>query len=315
MNDRRFIVFGDLIADCYYLDDKLLGIDGGSSRFNVIANLAGMSCKNSIIGGCGNDKKGENIVKKMKELNMDTSQIFFRNAKTKAYYLFVDKAKLPKITYNCSKKSPKDGKTTWYDDNLEDISYYHSKAKDNDVIVLDDLDELSLAIINMFKCDKMLDVGKTSQLERLRDDQILGLKNKIKILQLNERVVPYLMQRFECRNLLEISKLFQPKLLIVTHGKDGADFVFEDKVYKKKLDNSANEVDATGAGDAFLSVFIKKYYDNLEQVDYDFIDDTFEEAVKLTSKVVGHVGARGHLYDKLLNKKLEREEQAEELEL
>ena len=49
-------------------------------------------------------------------------------------------------------------------------------------------------------------------------------------------------------------------------------------------------------------------------------DDTatlyyFEEAVKLTSKVVGHVGARGHLYDKLLNKKLEREEQAEELEL
>ena len=123
------------------------------------------------------------------------------------------------------------------------------------------------------------------------------------------------MQRFECRNLLEISKLFQPKLLIVTHGKDGADFVFEDKVYKKKLDNSANEVDATGAGDAFLSVFIKKYYDNLEQVDYDFIDDSFEEAVKLTSKVVGHVGARGHLYDKLLNKKLEREEQAEELEL
>lgn len=315
MNDRRFIVFGDLIADCYYLDDKLLGIDGGSSRFNVIANLAGMSCKNSIIGGCGNDKKGKNIVKKMKELNMDTSQIFFRNAKTKAYYLSVDKAKLPKITYNCSKKSPKDGKTAWYDDNLEDISYYHSKAKDNDVIVLDDLDELSLAIINMFKCDKMLDVGKTSQLERLRDDQILGLKNKIKILQLNERVVPYLMQRFECRNLLEISKLFQPKLLIVTHGKDGADFVFGDKVYKKKLDNSANEVDATGAGDAFLSVFIKKYYDNLEQVDYDFIDDTFEEAVKLTSKVVGYVGARGHLYDKLLNKKLEREEQAEELEL
>ena len=64
-----------------------------------------------------------------------------------------------------------------------------------------------------------------------------------------------------------------------------------------------------------ISEFIKKYYDNLEQVDYDFIDDTFEEAVKLTSKVVGHVGARGHLYDKLLNKKLEREEQAEELEL
>ena len=124
MNDRRFIVFGDLIADCYYLDDKLLGMDGGSSRFNVIANLAGMSCKNSIIGGCGNDKKGKNIVKKMKELNMDTSQIFFRNAKTKAYYLSVDKAKLPKITYNCSKKSPKDGKTTWYDDNLEDILQY-----------------------------------------------------------------------------------------------------------------------------------------------------------------------------------------------
>ena len=59
---------------------------------------------------------------------------------------------------------------------------------------------------------------------------------------------------------------------------------------------------------------------DMNSIDFLNEDDTanlnyFEEAVKLTSNVVGHVGARGHLYDKLLNKKLEREEQAEELEL
>ena len=39
---RRFVATGDLVADCYYqVDDgrkKLLKVDGGASRFNVIAN-------------------------------------------------------------------------------------------------------------------------------------------------------------------------------------------------------------------------------------------------------------------------------------
>ena len=142
----------------------------------------------------------------------------------------------------------------------------------------------------------------------MKDEQISNLKNKFEILQLNERVVPYLMQRFECKSLSDVYNLFTPKLLIVTHAKDGAEFVFDDKVYSKKLVNPTKELDATGAGDAFLSVFVKNYYDNGEEITDNFIDDTFEEATKLTSEVVQNIGARGHIYAKRLEKNAIKED-------
>lgn len=314
MENRRFIALGDLIADCYYNGTKLLGIDGGSSRFNVIANLAHMNCQSAVVGGCGNDKIGETLIKRLVNMGADTSKIFLRDRATRAYHLTIDQATLPKITYQCSKQSPKDGKSTWYEDSVEDISYCHSEVRNNDVIVLDMVDEFSLAVIDKFECHKVLDIGNDKQLARLQDSQISLLKNKIEILQLNKRVVPYLMQRFGCTSILEIYKFFNPKLIIVTCGKDGAVFAFEDKVYRKKLLNSANEVDATGAGDAFLSVFIKKYYDNSKKVDYEFIDSAFKEAVSLTSKVVQNVGARGHLYEKTLDTMVEKNKRKENKE-
>jgi len=315
MENRRFIALGDLIADCYYNGTKLLGIDGGSSRFNVIANLAHMNCQTAVVGGCGNDKIGTTIIKRLANMRVDTSKIIFRDRETRAYHLIIDQATLPKITYQCSKQSPKDGKSTWYEDSVEDIPYCHSQVRNNDVIVLDMVDEFSFAAIDNFECEKVLDIGNPKQLDRLEDDQISLLRNKIEILQLNKRVVPYLMQRFEFTNILDIYNFFNPKLMIVTCDKDGAIFTFEDKIYRKKLLNSANELDATGAGDAFLSVFTKKYYDNSKKVDYELIDSAFEEAVALTSKVVQNIGARGHLYEKTLDTIVNKNKRKENKEL
>ncbi len=302
MKNKRFIALGDLIADCYYNKTKLLGIDGGSSRFNVIANLAHMNCQSAIIGGCGNDKIGDTIIKRLSRIGVDTSKIFLRDRETRAYHLTINEDTLPKITYQCSKNSPQNGRTTWYEDSLDNIQYLSKEVKDTDVVVLDNLDELSLSVINEFQCDKVLDIGNTNQLEKLENSKIDLLKNKIEILQLNERVVPYLINRFGSTNVLDIYNFFQPKLMIVTHSKDGADFVFENTEYNKKLLNSAKELDATGAGDAFLSVFIKEYYGNNKNIDKKFIDDTFEQAIDLTSKVVQNIGARGHIYEKILDK-------------
>lgn len=315
MESRRFIAIGDLIADCYYNRTKLLGIDGGSSRFNVIANLAHMNCQTVIVGGCGNDKIGTTIIKRLANMGVDTTKIFLRDRETRAYHLTINQATLPKITYQCSKQSPIDGKSTWYEDGIENIPYCHSQVRNKDVIVLDMVDEFSFAAIDKFECEKVLDIGNHKQLDKLDDNQILLLRNKIEILQLNKRVVPYLRQRFECTNIFDIYKFFYPKLMIVTCEKDGAVFAFEDTVYTKKLLNSANEIDATGAGDAFLSIFIKKYYENSKKVDYEFIDSTFEEAVVLTSKVVQNVGARGHLYEKTLDTIIEKNKRKENKEL
>lgn len=301
----RFIALGDLIADFYYNKNKLLAVDGGSTRYNVIANLANLDCKCAVIGGCGNDIIGRKIVKRLEKIGVDTSDIFFRDNKIRGYHLIVDLDKLPKIIYQCSKTSPQNGESTWYDNTENDIYYYKDKVNAGDVIILDDVDEFSMNIINQFLCDKVIDIGNTKKLEKLSEREMKMLKNKFQIMQLNERVVPYLIQRLNGNSLLDIYDFFEPKLLCVTREKNGADFVFKDNIYRKKLSKIANEIDSTGAGDAFLSVFVKNYYNNSKVVNHKFIDDTFKEASDLTYEVVQKVGARGHIYDRCHEKVIE----------
>lgn len=300
MENKRFIALGDLIADFYYNGTKLLAFDGGSTRYNVIANLASSNCKCALIGGSGDDLIGKKIIKRQEKLNIDTSKIFLRNRPIRAYYLSIIQDRLPEVVYKCSKKSPQNNESTWYDNTKSDITYYYNKVKDNDVIVLDDVDEFSVTVINQFLCDKIIDLGNTKQIQKLQDEELETLKGKFKIMQLNERVVPYLCRRLKCKDILEISKFFEPELMIITHGKNGAEFVFENKVYNKTLPKIAKEIDCTGAGDAHLSVFIKEYYKNFQNIDENFIDETFLKAANLTYDVVQKVGARGHIYSRMM---------------
>ena len=300
MENRRFIALGDLIADFYYNDTKLLAFDGGSTRYNVIANLANSNCKCAVIGGSGNDLIGKKIIKRLEKINIDTSEIFVRNRPIRAYHLSIIQDRLPEVIYKCSKNSPQINESTWYDNIESDIKYYYDKVKNNDVIILDDVDEFSMAIINHFSCDKIIDLGNTKQIQKLQDSELETLNGKFQIMQLNERVVPYLCQRLKCKNILEIYIFFEPALMIVTHGRNGAEFVFNNNVYNKRLSKVAKEIDSTGAGDAFLSVFIEEYYKHSKNIDEKFIDRTFIKASNLTYDVVQKVGARGHIYDRII---------------
>lgn len=110
------------------------------------------------------------------------------------------------------------------------------------------------------------------------------------------------MQRFKYSDIKDIYNLFQPKLMIITKGREGADFFFENKTIQENLINSTSEIDPTGAGDAFFSVFIKEYFNNSSKVNEEFVHKTFSEASNLTANVVKHIGARGHIYDRTLDK-------------
>ena len=124
------------------------------------------------------------------------------------------------------------------------------------------------------------------------------MKNRnIEILQLNETVEQYFIERFQIKDLLELFNLLKPKFMIVTRGKEGADFVIENHIIHKSLIYCKTEIDDTGAGDAFFSMFIQKYYENDKKVTRQWVDGTFFLANKLTTSVVSHLGARGHLYD------------------
>ena len=303
MKGKRFIALGDIIADFYYDGNKLLMFDGGSSRFNVIANLANMKCKTAVIGGCGGDSVGKTIVKRLSDLGIDTSSIFFRDCATRRFNLMINKENKNSISYNCTKYSPEDGQATWYNDDAKDLPYFLNRVKSDDIIILDNLDEFSREIINKVNCEKIMDIGNTKQLSIMSDEEISKLQNKFEILQLNENVIPFLQEKLNCKDVLEIYKFFSPKLMIVTHGKKGADFVFDDKIYSETIEHFAPELDPTGAGDSFLSSIVKDYYDNSKNLDADFVHQSFNRALALTSEVVQHFGARGHIYEKSLTKR------------
>ena len=61
------------------------------------------------------------------------------------------------------------------------------------------------------------------------------------------------------------------------------------------MSNPEVEIDPTGAGDAFFSVFISSYVKNNYVIDEKFIDTTFLKDTSLTKKVVKKFGARGHI--------------------
>ncbi len=295
---RRFIAVGELVADCYYKNEngqkKLVKVDGGASRFNVIANLASRGYKTKVFSSCGSDIPGDIMLYYMNKLGIDLSDVTRTNDKTLRYHIIPTKYS----SHRCEKTCPICQEKTWHEQTLENYEKCISKIQRRDVVILDSINSENAELIFNTINDKILDLGRIKKLIPLTSKAILEfLKEKIEILQLNELVEKYLLAKFEVESLEEIYEILQPNLLVVTRGKAGTDFVYKKHIYSKVLKKPAIEIDDTGAGDAFLSVVIQEYYNNNKKIDQQFVDNTFKIATKVTTQAVSHLGARGHLYD------------------
>ena len=71
----RVVSIGDLVTDYYYKDGKLLGVNGGMTSHNIIANLSNMGIETSVFGVCGNDKAGMISIKSLEDLKVDITNI------------------------------------------------------------------------------------------------------------------------------------------------------------------------------------------------------------------------------------------------
>lgn len=289
---RRYVALGDLVADCYYKEGKLLKVDGGSSRFNVICNLAYRGNQTAVIGACGNDMLGKIALESLEVQGVDTKLVKQMNCQTKSYHLILENEKHTSI-----KTCPICSAKTWYNENLSDMNYNLFQLRDDDIIILDGLKEENIPILKQAQQEKVIDIGRIKRLVCLTNKEILSLlQAKLQIIQLNETVEKYLLIRFQLENDSQLFSLLKPKLLIITRGKAGADFITEDLMSTKRLIYCQNEVDDTGAGDTFFSFVIQSYFDNDKIVDMSWIDATFYFANQLTCKVVSNLGARGHLW-------------------
>ena len=292
----RIISIGDLVTDFYYKNGKLVGVNGGMTSHNIIANIAKLGLETSVCGVCGDDMAGTIAINSLKEVgtNIDNVKVI-EDINTRCFHVSYQELN-DKLEFTSKKRCPICNIKKWYEESKIEPNDILKQINKDDVLIFDNLKNKNKIIIDDCNNRKMLDLGQYFELEDYNDNDIIEkIKNKFDVINLNERVEKYLKNRFSIKSLEEIYNILHPKMIIVTRGKKGSDFVFDNNKVNKELSNPEVEVDPTGAGDAFFSMFISEYIKNNYIIDYKFIDSTFEKATKLTKKVVKKFGARGHI--------------------
>ena len=301
----KIISVGDLVTDFYYKNGKLVGVNGGMTAHNIIANIAKFGLETSVFGVCGNDMAGNIAIQSLKDIGTNVDNIkIIDNLKTRCFHVSYSEEN-GQLVFTSKKRCPICQTKKWYDESNIDTNDILNKINKEDVLVFDNLNNKNQIIIDNCENKKMLDLGQYFELDNYSDEDIIQrIKNKFELINLNERVEKYLKSRFSIKTLEEIYDILHPKMIIVTRGKKGSDFVFDNNKVSKNLSNPSIEVDPTGAGDAFFSMFISEYVKNNYIIDDKFIDLTFEKATKLTKKVVKRFGARGHIQNLYKIKKI-----------
>ncbi len=144
----RVVSIGDLVTDYYYKDGKLIGVNGGMTSHNIIANLAKMGIDTAVFGVCGDDVQGKTCIKSLEDLKVDVENIkVLNNIRTRSFHVsyFEEEGKL---LFTSKKRCPFCNNKKWYDESLIDTDTIMNNIKIDDILVFDNLNVKNQIIIN-----------------------------------------------------------------------------------------------------------------------------------------------------------------------
>ena len=302
----RVVSIGDLVTDYYYKNGKLIGVNGGMTSHNIIANLAKAGIKTSVFACCGDDPQGKIAIKSLEKINVDVNNIkVVKDIRTRCFHVsYFDDGK--KLSFTSKKRCPFCNNKKWYEESLLDTDFILSNIKFDDILVFDNLNEKNQIIIDNTMNKKIIDLGQYFEFEKLSNEEIINkLYDKFEIINFNERVTKYFFNRMNLKNECELYTIIKPKLMTITRGENGATFIIEGKAYDFKLLNKTDVIDPTGAGDAFISSVIKNSIKSNFEYNENKLEKWYENSNKITSKVVSKMGARGHINSLFKIKKID----------
>lgn len=299
----RVVSIGDLVLDYYYKNENLIGVNGGMSCHNIIANLAKRKISTAVYGVSGNDIQGKIANLSLKKLNVDVSKVLIKdNIKTRCFHVSYDEE-----GFISKKRCPKCNEKRWYEKSQIDVDYITNNIQNDDILVFDNLNDKNIEIIKNVSNKKIIDIGQYFEFENLSKEDIINkLNNDFEIINFNERVSNYLLDKLNLKNNVGLYNLLKAKLVTITRGENGAIFIYNSKEYKFNLKVNGNVIDSSGAGDAFLSSIIFDYIKNNYEFNEELFPKWYEKSIKLTSKVVSNFGARGHLNSLYKIKKIDK---------
>ena len=140
-----------------------------------------------------------------------------------------------------------------------------------------------------------LDIGHIRFFEHFSKQYLTKFFKNANLVQLNHNVISLLFERLQVEDEFEFFHLLDLDLLVITNGKKGATFIYRKDDGFVKVDKSpeviAQLVDSSGAGDAFFATIVKNYaYQN--EINDDFIANTFAQANKASREVISQLGSR-----------------------
>lgn len=292
----RVVSIGDLVTDYYYKNGKFLGINGGMTSHNIIANLAKMGIDTAVFGTCGNDIQGKIAIKSLEKLEVDVNNIIIlEDVRTRCFHIsyFDDGAKL---SFTSKKRCSLCNNKKWYVNSLIDPTDIIKKINNDDILVFDNLNNKNQILIDETVNKKIIDLGQYFELENMSNKEIIDkIKNKFEIINFNERVSKYLIKRLDLNTDIDLYNILKPNFMTITRGENGATFIGEGKEYNFKLKSKGKVVDSTGAGDAFISSIIRDCLKNNFVYNPNMFEKWYDASNKLTAKVVSKMGARGHI--------------------
>ena len=197
----RVVSIGDLVTDYYYKNGKLLGLCGGMTSHNIIANLAKMGIPTSVFAVCGNDIQGKIAIKSLEILKVDISNIkILDNLRTRCFHVsYFDDGN--NLSFISKKRCPFCNDKKWYEDSMIDCNYIVNNIKEEDVLVFDNLNDKNQIVINKVKNRKIIDLGQYFEFEKLSDKDIIKIINgKFEIINFNERVSNFLINKLNLNN-------------------------------------------------------------------------------------------------------------------
>ena len=198
---------------------------------NIIANIAKFGMETAVYGACGADKAGDIAIKSLKDLGVNVENIkILDSLKTRCFHVSYFN-KNNKLEFTSKKRCPFCNTKKWYEESQIDPDDILQKINKEDVLVFDNLNSKNQTIIDGCENRKMLDLGQYFELDPYTKEEItLKIQNKFDFINLNERVEKYLKDRFLVESLEELYQILNPKMMIVTRGKEGSDFIFNHNI-------------------------------------------------------------------------------------
>ena len=135
----KIISIGDLVTDYYYKNGKLIGINGGMTSHNIIANIAKMKFNTAVYGVCGDDMAGNIAIKSLNDIGVNTENIKkIKNLDTRCFHVSYFESD-GDWKFDSKKRCPICNEKKWYEPSKIDPDKIIRNIKQEDILIFDTL--------------------------------------------------------------------------------------------------------------------------------------------------------------------------------